>query len=62
MPGPHRKKTQIDLVAKNESGLIDAEKKLKNIEDVGMIYFKQEDVVRHDLVRKIIKAYENNED
>ncbi len=55
-------KTQIDLVAKNESGLIDAEKKLKNIEDVGMIYFKQEDVVRHDLVRKIIKAYENNED
>ncbi len=55
-------KTQIDLVAKNESGLIDAEKKLKNIDDVGMIYFKQEDVVRHDLVRKIIKAYENNED
>ena len=55
-------KTQIDLVAKNESGLIDAEKKLKNIEDVGMIFFKQEDVVRHDLVRKIIKAYENNED
>ena len=55
-------KTQIDLVAKNESGLIDAEKKLKNIEDVGMIFFKQEDVVRHELVRKIIKAYENNED
>jgi len=52
-------KTQIDLVTKNDSGLLDAENKLKNIQDIGFIYLKETDVVRHDLVRKIINAYEN---
>ena len=50
--------TQIDLILKTESGLIDAFSKLQNIEDIGFINLKEEDVVRHDVVRNIIKAYE----
>ena len=53
-------KTQIDLVSKNDSGLLDSENKLKGIKDIGIIYLKENDVVRHDIVRKIINAYENN--
>tara|TARA_Y100001970_G_scaffold287384_1_gene411925 strand:+ start:2244 stop:3194 length:951 start_codon:yes stop_codon:yes gene_type:complete len=53
-------KTQIDLVSKNDSGLLDSENKLKNIKDIGFIYLKENDVVRHEIVRKIINAYENN--
>ena len=50
--------TQIDLISRNDSGLTDAAKKLSNIEDIGFIYLSDKDVVRHDLVRKIINAYE----
>ena len=50
--------TQIDLISKNDSGLIDASKKLKNIEDIGFIELDQKDVIRHEVVRKIINAYE----
>ena len=50
-------KTQIDLVSKNESGLLDSEKKLTSIDNIGFIYLNDCDVVRHDLVRKIINAY-----
>ena len=51
--------TQIDLISKNESGLIDASIKLKNIDDIGFIELDQRDVIRHEVVRKIINAYEN---
>ena len=51
--------TQIDLISKNESGLIDASKKLKNIDDIGFIELDQRDVIRHEVVRKIINAYED---
>ena len=51
-------KTQIDLVLKNESGLIDAEDRLHNVHDIGFVYLEATDVVRHELVQKIIKAYE----
>ena len=51
-------KTQIDLVSKNESGLIDAEKRLNNINDIGFVYFNSKDVVRHELVKQIIESYE----
>ena len=51
-------KTQIDLILKNKSGLIDAEKNLKKIKDIGFIYLSAKDVVRHELVQKIIEAYE----
>jgi phosphate starvation-inducible PhoH-like protein len=50
--------TQIDLISKNDSGLIDASKKLKNIQDIGFIELDQIDVIRHEVVRKIINAYE----
>ena len=50
--------TQIDLISKNDSGLIDATKKLKNIDDIGFIELDQRDVVRHEVVRQIINAYE----
>ena len=53
-------KTQIDLVTKNESGLLDSEKKLTNIQDIGFIHLNDQDVVRHDLVKKIINAYEKS--
>jgi phosphate starvation-inducible PhoH-like protein len=50
--------TQIDLISKHDSGLIDASKKLKNIQDIGFIELDQRDVIRHEVVRKIINAYE----
>ena len=52
--------TQIDLVSKSDSGLIDASKKLKNIEEIGLIKLDQQDVIRHEVVRKIINAYDKN--
>ena len=51
--------TQIDLVSKNDSGLIDASLKLKKIDDIGFIKLDQQDVIRHEVVRKIINAYED---
>ena len=49
--------TQIDLVSKNDSGLMDASEKLTKINDIGFITLQEIDVVRHDVVRKIINAY-----
>lgn len=50
--------TQIDLVDRRMSGLTEAEKILKDVRGVGMVYFNDEDVVRHDMVGRIIRAYE----
>ena len=50
--------TQIDLVSKDDSGFIHASEKLTKINDVGFIILQEKDVVRHDVVRKIINAYE----
>jgi len=52
--------TQIDLVSEKESGLKDALKKLIKIEDIGFVQLNEKDVVRHELVKKIINAYEKN--
>ena len=51
--------SQIDLVSRSESGLLDAEKKLSKISDIGFIILNDSDVVRHELVKKIINAYES---
>ena len=51
--------TQIDLVSKNDSGLLDAEVKLSHIKDIGFVFLNDKDVVRHDLVKKIINAYDS---
>jgi phosphate starvation-inducible protein PhoH and related proteins len=52
--------TQIDLENKKQSGLVLAEKILSDIEGIKFIHFTEEDVVRHPLVKKIIRAFENS--
>jgi len=52
--------TQIDLPKSQPSGLLKAEKILKNIEDIAFVYLNEKDVVRHKLVTQIINAYEKN--
>jgi phosphate starvation-inducible protein PhoH and related proteins len=54
--------TQIDLPRGKTSGLIESERILRNIEEIGIIYFAEEDVVRHSLVQKIIVAYNADKD
>jgi len=49
--------TQIDLPTDKISGLIEAEKILKKIENIRFAYFSDIDVIRHPLVQGIIKAY-----
>lgn len=53
--------TQIDLQKLEDCGLINANKLLQNIEGIGFVYFDEKDVVRHKLVAKIIKAYQQDE-
>ena len=55
-------KTQKDLAAGAVSGLDTAEKVLSKIEDIDFIYLTSKDVVRHPLVQKIVKAYEEYEE
>ena len=50
--------TQVDLPAQQQSGLVQAEKLLSEINGIGFCKFTKEDVVRHPLVQKIIHAYE----
>jgi phosphate starvation-inducible protein PhoH and related proteins len=50
-------KTQIDLPHREESGLIQVERILPGIEGVAFCYLEERDVVRHRLVREIIRAY-----
>lgn len=52
--------TQIDI-DKGNSGLIECENILKGIEGIRFIYLSESDVVRHPVVKEIIKAYENYE-
>ncbi|MFH2041290.1 MAG: PhoH family protein [Acidobacteriota bacterium] len=53
--------TQIDLPQPEKSGVLHAMQILKGIEEITFIRFNDKDVVRHPLVRKIIKAYEKAE-
>jgi phosphate starvation-inducible protein PhoH and related proteins len=53
--------TQIDLPRKNESGLLQAIRILGNIEGISVIKFDEGDIVRHKLVKQIVKAYETEE-
>ncbi|MCX7019430.1 MAG: PhoH family protein [bacterium] len=50
--------TQIDLPAGKESGLIHVRSVLAGISGIEFVYFDQKDVVRHELVQKIVQAYE----
>lgn len=50
--------TQIDLPRGKKSGLIEATAILSGIEELGFVYFAEQDVVRHSLVQRIIVAYD----
>lgn len=50
--------SQVDLPSKADSGLVKGMHILKNIKDIAFINFTKEDIVRHPLVSKIVKAFE----
>ena len=53
--------TQIDLPKSVKSGLIDALDVLKDVEGIDIVRLTAKDVVRHELVTRIIQAYEKAE-
>ncbi|MDH3265902.1 MAG: PhoH family protein [Gammaproteobacteria bacterium] len=53
--------TQIDLPAKQGSGLINAMRILDNVDGISFTLFTPKDVVRHPLVQRIVEAYESND-
>lgn len=52
--------TQIDLLKKSDSGLVHVKNLLNNVDGIQFVYFTEKDVVRHELVKKIIKAYDQS--
>lgn len=54
--------TQSDLPKNKHSGLIHAKKLFNGIEGIKIIYLGKQDVIRHELVKKIIELYENEEE
>jgi len=52
--------TQVDLPSNKRSGLVEALQALKNVPGIAMVYFNERDVVRHELVRAIINAYQQH--
>ena len=53
--------TQIDLPIGKKSGLVEALEVLKGVEDIGIVRLTHRDVVRHELVQAIVKAYEKHD-
>jgi phosphate starvation-inducible PhoH-like protein len=53
--------TQIDLPTGRRSGLVEALEVVDKIEGIGFVHFNERDVVRHNLVQQIIRAYEEFE-
>ena len=53
--------TQVDLPRKEDSGLLKGISLLKNIKGIETIFFSNEDIVRHPLVTKIVKAFDRHE-
>ena len=51
--------SQIDLINKNHSGLLRSKDLLKNLDEISVVDFEHTDVVRHPLVTKIVKAYDD---
>lgn len=52
--------TQIDLPLGKKSGLVEALEVLKGVDDIGIVRLTHRDVVRHELVQAIVKAYEKH--
>jgi len=55
-------KTQVDLPKREESGLTQIERILTGIEGIAFHYLTETDVIRHRLVRDIVRAYASQED
>jgi phosphate starvation-inducible protein PhoH and related proteins len=53
--------TQVDLPSGRVSGLTEAERILEGVDGIGFCYFSDHDVVRHPLVQRVIRAYEQSE-
>jgi len=54
--------TQIDLPKHEESGLIQAARILKEVDGIAFVEFDEGDIVRHNLVKRIIQAYDQPKD
>jgi phosphate starvation-inducible PhoH-like protein len=54
-------KTQIDLPRREDSGLLEVEALLADIDGIALVYFDERDVIRHRLVKEIIKAYSKDQ-
>ena len=52
--------TQIDLPGRSKSGLVEALEVLKDVDDIGICTLTHKDVVRHELVQAIVRAYEKH--
>ena len=53
--------SQVDLPHKEDSGLLKGIELTKSIKGISTIFFRNEDIVRHPLVSKIVKAFESGE-
>lgn len=51
--------TQIDLPKQTRSGLVDAMHRLRNVEGIALVYLDENDIVRHPLVQRVLRAYED---
>jgi len=50
--------TQVDLPPHTRSGLMDVVQRLKNVEGVALVFLDEHDIVRHPLVQRVLKAYD----
>ena len=55
-------KTQIDLPRRADSGLLEVEAILSDVDGISVVYLDSKDVLRHRLVKEIIEAYSNGPD
>jgi phosphate starvation-inducible PhoH-like protein len=55
-------KTQIDLLRRTDSGLLQVERILADIDGIAIVYLDAMDVIRHRLVKDIIRAYDEADD
>jgi phosphate starvation-inducible PhoH-like protein len=53
--------TQIDLEPPSRSGLLAAQRILKDVEGIRFVYLGQDDIVRHKLVRRILSAFDDEQ-
>ncbi|HKI31334.1 MAG TPA: PhoH family protein [Gemmataceae bacterium] len=52
--------TQVDLPKQTRSGLIDAAHRLRDVEGIALVYLDENDIVRHPLVQRVLRAYEDD--